>query len=361
MERVRIRTGGAAYSVFIEPGLLDRVGEHVLDLFGPVPVVVVTDKTVGPLHGAAVKRSLRRAGIRVRSWLEVPPGERTKSWPRTRRLLDALVEAKIDRYTPILALGGGVIGDLVGFAASTFMRGIPLVHIPTTVLAQVDSSVGGKTGINFGGAKNLVGTFYQPRIVLCDPTVLSTLSPRDFRAGLAEAVKIGVTLRPDLLTRMETDRLGILSRDPKLMATVVAACLEAKGDLVGRDETDEDVRAILNYGHTLGHALEASAWGRWRHGEAVAIGMNAAAWIGETLSVTEKGVRTRQNELLTGLGLKVTETNADKRAIARNLKLDKKLRGKRNRFVLTLKIGGASVWPHISNKLLRDAVRFVTS
>jgi 3-dehydroquinate synthase len=361
VETVRIRAGGSVYPVLIGEGLLDGVGERVRHDLKATAAVVVTDRTVGPLHGPALRRSLRRGGLRVAAWIEVSPGERAKSWMRARDLLDALAAAKADRSTPVLALGGGVVGDLAGFAASLYMRGLPVVQVPTTVLAQVDSAVGGKTGINFAGAKNLVGTFHQPRLVVCDPAVLATLPDRDYRAGLAEAVKIGVTLRPDLMALLEDEGAALRDRNPGLLARVAAACLKAKGDLVGRDEKDADVRAILNYGHTIGHALEASAWGRWRHGEAVAVGMNAAAWIGESLGVTPAEVRTRQNALLLGLGLKVTEPGADKRAIARNIKLDKKVRGKNHRVVLTLQIGGASVWPHISGKLLRDAVRFIAS
>ena len=361
METLRIRAGGTTTPVVIGAGLLEAAGELVRDHLGAPTAAVVTDRTVGRLHGPALRRSLRAAGIRTAAWLEVAPGERSKSWPRTRALLDALAGARADRGTPVLALGGGMVGDLAGFAASLYMRGIPVVQIPTTVLAQVDSAVGGKTGINHVGVKNLVGTFHQPRLVVCDPAVLATLSDRDYRAGLAEAVKIGVTLRPDLLAVLENEASGLRDRDPRLLARVAAACLGAKGDLVGRDEKDEDVRAILNYGHTIGHALEASAWGRWRHGEAVAVGMNAAAWMGETLGVTSPEVRPRQNALLAGLGLKVTAPGADKRSIGRNLKLDKKVRGSSHRVVLTLQIGGASVWPRISRQLLRDAVRFIAS
>jgi 3-dehydroquinate synthase len=347
--------------VVVATGGLETAGDRIRDRSDTAGVAVVTDRHVGPLHGRCLRRSLRRAGIGVRAWIEVAPGERSKSWTRARALFEAFLAAGMNRGVPVLALGGGVVGDLAAFVASTFMRGLPVVHLPTTVTAQVDSCVGGKTGINYAGAKNLIGTFHQPELVICDPAVLETLPDRDYRAGMAEAVKVAVTLRPDLMEWMERGRRELRDRDPSLLERVVAACLEAKGDLVGRDERDRDVRAILNYGHTLGHALEASVRPRPRHGEAVAVGMNAAAWMGERMGVTEKGVRSRQNALLAALGLKVTRPGADKTSIARNLKLDKKLRGNKNRVVLTLKIGGATVWPHISRKLLRDAVRFVTS
>jgi 3-dehydroquinate synthase len=174
-------------------------------------------------------------------------------------------------------------------------------------------------------------------------------------------VKIGVTLRPDLLALLEADLPAVLERRPEVLIPVVATCVEAKGEVVSRDERDEDVRGILNYGHTIGHALEAQGKGRYRHGEAVAIGMAGAAWIGEQMQVTLPEVPRRQNALLEGLGLKLTAPGADKKAVARNLRLDKKVRAKNIRFVLTLQIGGASVWPHIPERLLRDAVRWVTS
>jgi 3-dehydroquinate synthase len=205
-----------------------------------------------------------------------------------------------------------------------------------------------------------VGTFHQPAAVLADPQTLGTLSPRDYRAGLAEAVKIGVTLRPDLMQAMEAGIDRLRGRDPALLERVVTACVEAKGEVVSRDEKERDVRAILNYGHTIGHALEAESRGRLRHGEAVAIGMRAAAWIGESLGVTLAEVPIRQNALLEALDLKLSRPGADKGLIGRKLRLDKKVRDGKARFVLTLQIGGASVWPQIPHSLLREAVRRVT-
>jgi 3-dehydroquinate synthetase len=206
-----------------------------------------------------------------------------------------------------------------------------------------------------------VGTFHQPSVVVSDPALLATLSPRDYRSGLAEAVKIGVTLRPDLMETLERETPAVLARDPEVLAAVVRDCVETKGEVVGRDERDEHVRAILNYGHTIGHALEAESLGRLRHGEAVAMGMNAAAWVGERLGVTDPEVSTRQNGLLLRLGLKLSRPGADKGVIARKLKLDKKVRDSRTRFVLTLQIGGASVWPRIPEELLKGGIAAATA
>jgi len=358
---IRIRVGSRPYPVLLGEGLLARAGDLIRERLGVSDVVVVADRRVAGLHGRALRRSLRGAGLGLRLWIDLPPGERAKTLTGARRLYRAFADARLDGSTPVVVLGGGAAGDAAGFAASTYRRGVPVVHVPTSVVAQVDSSVGGKTGVNFASVKNLIGTFHQPCLVLSDPGLLATLPERDYRAGLAEAVKIGVTLRPDLLAFLEGEIAAVLERRSEPLVRVVAACVEAKGEVVGRDERDENVRGILNYGHTLGHALEAEARGRLRHGEAVAIGMAAAARIGERMGVTLPEVGARQNALLEGLGLKLRARGADKKAVARNLRLDKKVRARNIRFVLTLQIGGASVWPHIPERLLRDAVRWITS
>lgn len=361
MNRLDLRIGGRACPVLVGEGLSGRLGALLRDHLGAERVVMAVDRAVASLHGRRLRAAFRGSGVRVQSWIEIPRGEGAKSLTRVRALYRSFLEAGADRWTPVVAVGGGVTGDVVGYAASTFMRGMPVVQVPTTVLAQVDSSVGGKTGVNLDRVKNLVGSFHQPSLVVSDPSFLATLAPRDYRAGLVEAVKVAVTLRPELLRRMETGLDALERRDPEFLAGLVADCVGAKGELVARDERDEDVRGILNYGHTVGHALEAARLGRLRHGEAVAVGMAAAAWVGERLGVASPEVGRRQAELLTRLGLKLSAPDADKKVIARNLKLDKKVRARQNRFVLTLEIGGASVWPHISDRVLKDAVRVVTS
>jgi 3-dehydroquinate synthase len=355
-EVVRVAVGETTYPVHVGAGALAGAGALVAERLEADRAVVIADRRVDELHGRALRRSLRGGGVKPAAWLTIPPGERSKSLASARRLYDALIEAGVDRWTPVIALGGGVAGDLAGYVASTFLRGMPLVQIPTTVVAQVDSAVGGKTAVNHAGTKNLIGTFHQPSLVVADPDLLATLTPRDYRAGLAEVVKIAVTLRPDLMERLEAEESALAERSPELLTAAVRACVEAKAEVVSRDERDRDVRSILNYGHTVGHALEAEARGRLRHGEAVAVGMNAAAWVGETIGVTPPEVRRRQNALLERIGLRLSVSGADKRVIARKLKLDKKVRSQRTRFVLTLQMGGASVWPHIPGKILRRAV-----
>ncbi|HET9235054.1 MAG TPA: 3-dehydroquinate synthase, partial [Candidatus Eisenbacteria bacterium] len=358
---VDVRSTARTYPVLIASGLRSDAGQVLRARLGTRGVLVVSDRTVTARHGARLRQTLRQAGIQIRHWSALPPGERSKTLSTVRGLYREWIKAGADRATVVLAFGGGVVGDVAGFAASTLFRGLPTVHVPTTVISQVDSAVGGKTGVNFEHAKNLIGTFHPPELVLIDPSLLDTLSERDFRAGWVEAVKMGVTLRRDLFERLERDHASVLRREPALLRDLVSLCVEAKSDVVSRDERDEDVRAILNYGHTVGHAVEAAYRGRLRHGEAVAVGMNAAAWLGEELGLSVGNVRERQNRLLGALGLKLVLPDADKSLVSRNLKLDKKVREKKTRFVLTLQVGSASVWPHISGRLLRTAVRVVTS
>jgi len=361
LHQVDVRSSARTYPVLIGSGILKNAGELIQSRVHAKRVLVVSDANVTRRHGTTLKQSLAKAGLSVERWTSLPPGERSKTLAVARTLYEAWIQAGADRGSVVVAFGGGVVGDVAGFAASTFLRGVPIVHVPTTVISQVDSAVGGKTGVNFEQAKNLIGTFHPPSLVIMDPALFATLSDRDFRAGWVEAVKMGITLRRDLFELLERRIETVLARDPKLLEELVAICVEAKSEIVGRDERDEDVRAILNYGHTVGHAVEGASGGRLRHGEAVAVGMNAAAWLGEELGVSAGGVRERQNRCLVALGLKLVLPGADKGVIARNLKLDKKVRDKKIRFVLTLQIGSASVWPHISSRLLRTAVTVVTS
>jgi len=358
--QVDVRSSARTYPVLIASGLLKNTGEHIRSRVHAHSVLVVSDRNVTRLYGTKLKTALTGAGLKIARWTTLPPGENTKTLATARGLYQEWIKAGANRGSVVVAFGGGVIGDVAGFAASTFMRGVSIVHVPTTVISQVDSAVGGKTGVNFDHAKNVIGTFHPPHLVLMDPTLFSTLSDRDFRAGWVEAVKMGITLRRELFETMEKRTDRILERDSKLMEELVDISVETKSDIVSRDERDEDVRAILNYGHTVGHAIEGAYQGRIRHGEAVAVGMNAAAWLGEELGVSTGEVRQRQNRCLQALGLKLAFPGADKGVIARNLKLDKKVRDEKIRVVLTLQVGSASVWPHISSRLLRTAVKMVT-
>jgi 3-dehydroquinate synthase len=303
---------------------------------------VVTDRNARP-HANVVLESLRRAGWTCGA-TELEPGETTKSIAHLSRVWDALIAAKADRRTVLIAVGGGVVGDLAGFAAATYVRGIPFVQVPTTLLSNVDSSVGGKTGINHPSAKNMLGAFYQPVGVLIDTAALDTLPAREFAAGLAEVVKYGVIQDADFFAFLE-ERVDLIQRrDPGILRQVIARCCRLKADVVERDEFERTgLRAILNYGHTFGHAFEALAgYGQLLHGEAVAIGMLSASRLAERLGWIDAGTTRRQRSLLSAFGLPtrlpVPWPHTPEEVLDR-MRLDKKSVGGHLRFVLPRRIG----------------------
>ena len=274
---------GRSYAVHFEP--LATVPGHLRDV-GLVPgrALVVTDETVGGLYLDAVAGALRADGWRVEA-TAVPAGEGSKSLGPYGDLLDWALGHQIDRGTPLLALGGGVVGDLGGFAAATLLRGLPLVHLPTTTIAQVDSAIGGKTGVNHAAGKNLVGAFHQPRLVLADPATLRTLPDREFRSGLAEAVKHGLIADAALADRLAAEWDAVVGREPGAVAALVRDAAAVKAHVVAADEFEAGARATLNFGHTFGHALEREAgYGALTHGEAVALGMRAALYLSASLA-----------------------------------------------------------------------------
>lgn len=274
---LNVDLGERSYPIHIGSGLLARAG-----LFEPVvkgrTVMICTNTTVGPLYADRVAQTLREAGARSVLTVTLPDGEEYKDWPTLQRVFDALLQHHCDRKTVLLALGGGVIGDMGGFAASAFMRGIPFIQVPTTLLSQVDSSVGGKTGINHPLGKNMIGAFYQPQLVITDIATLNTLPDRELSCGLAEIIKHGAIADTAYLNQVEQHMPALLARDPELLALVVKRSCEIKADVVSKDEKEGGLRAILNFGHTFGHAIEAGmGYGQWYHGEAVGCGMVIAA------------------------------------------------------------------------------------
>jgi 3-dehydroquinate synthase len=307
-------------------------------------VVLVTDPHAQP-HAERMAEELQRAGHALRTAL-VPAGEASKCLAQVERLYGVLAEWTADRATVVLAVGGGVIGDLAGFVAATYNRGLPLVMVPTTLLAMVDSSVGGKVGINLSAGKNLVGAFHQPLGVWIDPQTLNTLPDREYRSGLAEVVKYGVALEADFLTWIEQHAAAILARAPTTIAQMVARSCRIKANIVEQDEREETgVRAVLNYGHTFGHAFEAvGGYGAWLHGEAVAAGMTCAARLAERLGRIGPELCVRQTVLLTHFGLPTqvptVGTAAEWLAVMRR---DKKNAGGRLRFILPTRIGHAEL------------------
>lgn len=298
----RIRTGRGAYPVRVRPGLVDELGREVAALRSEGRVAVISDATVAGLHGGRALEALRREGLDAQL-LTFPPGERWKTRESWVALTDAMLARGLDRDTLVLALGGGVTGDLAGFVAATYLRGVPVVQVPTTLVAMVDASVGGKTGVDVPAGKNLVGAFHPPLAVLVDPQVIGTL-PREERArGLAEVVKHGAVRSRAYLEVTARAASRILDGEPDGVEAVVRGSVELKAQVVEEDEREGGVRRILNFGHTLGHALEASTGFALSHGEAVAVGMVLEARLGELLGITEPGTASTLREVLETLEL----------------------------------------------------------
>ena len=273
---IDVSTPSRAYSVAIQDGALDRIGALLDERGIPGRRFVVSSPLVWRLHGASVGRSVDLSTSAAP--ILVPDGERFKHLGTVSRIYDALVQAKADRGSALIAVGGGVMGDMAGFAAATFLRGIALVHVPTTLLAQVDSAIGGKVGVNHALGKNLIGAFHQPHAVIADPGVLGTLPRREFRAGLYEVIKYGVTSSATLFDRIVKDRRALFARTAETLTSIIAESCRIKASVVSADERESGARMILNFGHTAGHALEASTKYRlYRHGEAVSYGMLVAA------------------------------------------------------------------------------------
>ena len=302
---------------------------------------VITDGNVAPLYSKIICASLEKAGFST-SLIVVPAGEKSKAIRTVERCYHQLAEQRLERKSFVVALGGGVVGDLAGFVAATYLRGIPFVQVPTTLLAQVDSSVGGKVGVNLPAGKNLVGAFHQPRLVLCDLDSLASLPDREYRAGLAEVIKYGIIYDAPFFKQLERSIGALNSRDGRVLAKVIARCCEIKADVVSQDETESGLRAILNFGHTIGHGLEAiSKYGKYLHGEAISIGMVAAADLSRrSMSLGEQD-RNRIERILAQAGLptRVQLKATEESRLLRAMQLDKKVSEGVIRFVLARRIG----------------------
>ncbi|WP_342449546.1 3-dehydroquinate synthase [Falsiroseomonas frigidaquae] len=364
--RLKVRLAERSYDILVGEGLLARAGALVAPVLPARRVVVVTDSSVAPLHLPTLLDGLEAAGIAVVGTVEVPPGEASKSFAQLERVVEATLAAGADRRTAVLALGGGVVGDLAGFAAAVALRGLPFIQIPTTLLAQVDSSVGGKTGINLGLGKNLVGAFHQPLLVLADTGVLATLPPRELRAGYAEVAKHGLLQGP-LWDWCEAEGARAVAGDPAALAHAVLESCRLKAGVVAADEREESVeggRALLNLGHTFGHAFEAECGygGTLLHGEAVAVGLGLAASLSARLGFCSQELPGRVISHLQACGLPARIADlprgfSTERLMAR-MRKDKKVRDGAMRFVLLRGPGDAfttaEVPPAAVEALLRD-------
>lgn len=340
--RVSVDLGARSYEILIGNGLLD---DSLVWNDGPArgDALIVTNPTVGALYLDRLKRGLASRHARVHS-VELPDGEAHKHWATLNLVFDALLQAGCDRQTTVYALGGGVVGDISGFAAASFMRGVRYVQVPTTLLAQVDSSVGGKTAINHPLGKNLIGAFHQPQRVVCDLSVLATLPDRELRAGLAEVVKYGPIADWAFFEWIEQEWTALLARDPGALAHAVRRSCEIKAAIVARDEREADVRAVLNFGHTFGHAIEAGlGFGHWLHGEAVAAGMVLGAALSVKLELVDGAVEDRLTALLARLGLTTRPPALGAERYLSLMRLDKKALGREIRFVVLSGRGRAAL------------------
>jgi 3-dehydroquinate synthase len=339
---IPVLLGSRSYRILIGHGLLRALGDRCAELPLTRRAMVVTNPAVNRLYGRAVSTSLRRAGFHT-SVLEVPGGEREKSLSQTARLYRAFLRHRMDRRSAVVALGGGVIGDLAGYAAATYLRGLPLIQVPTTLLAQVDSSVGGKVAVNLPEGKNLIGAFHQPSLVMADIGTLRSLPSRELRAGLAEVVKYGMIADPELFDYIDANLDAILRVEEEALAFLVARSCTIKAKVIEQDEREEGVRAILNFGHTVGHALEAAGgYRRLLHGEAISIGMVVATKLSVMRGLCGEEDLHRLRSLLARMGLP-TSTRHNRRTLIKTIGYDKKVKNNIIYFVLTKGIGHVTV------------------
>lgn len=355
MKTVHVELGNRSYDILIGSGLLSQIGKRTADLVKGRQAAVVTDSQVGPLYAAMVENSLRQAGFRVQV-ITIPCGESSKSWAMAEEILTILLKEQFHRDSSIIALGGGVVGDLAGFAASIYQRGINFFQVPTSLLAQVDSSVGGKVAVNHALGKNMIGSFYQPKAVWIDLDALQTLEERHWKNGLAEVIKYGVISSMPLFTFLSKEREAILARKPETVAEVIALCCRLKAEVVALDETEKGVRAQLNYGHTIGHGLEiASHYTGYLHGEAVAVGMALAAEYASAKGICNAETALAICQQLSAYGLPVAlEKELSVEAVLNGMALDKKIQDGQWVFILPEAIGRVQTVKGVSQTDIRQ-------
>jgi 3-dehydroquinate synthase len=356
--RVHIALGARGYHIVIGRGLLSDPARWPALPLGKA-AVIVTNTTVRPLHVAALEAALQRQGRRALV-VELPDGETHKTWDSVDAIVTRMLEAALDRKAIVFALGGGVVGDVAGFAAACYMRGVPCVQVPTTLLAQVDSSVGGKTAINHALGKNMVGVFHQPSAVLCDLATLDTLPDREFRAGLAEVIKYGPIADLAFLDWLEANIDALVARDPAALRHAVRRSCEIKADIVARDEREADLRAILNFGHTFGHAIESQTGYAWLHGEAVAAGMVLALSLSARMHLVPQAFADRVRRLIVRAGLPVRAPSMPWAAWQAWMRVDKKADDGSIRYVL-IDGPGSAVMRAVDDATVRAVVEAHTA
>jgi len=353
MESLRLELGSRSYPIHLGAGIIGDAALYAPYLGGG-SVAVVTNEVVAPLYLAKLRQALPQARI---TDIVVPDGEQAKGWQTLERVFEALLKARLGRDGLIIALGGGVVGDLAGFAAAVFQRGVSYVQVPTTLLAQVDSSVGGKTAINHALGKNMIGAFHQPRAVIADVAALDTLPERELRAGLAEVIKHGFALDAALVEWLEANIEKLLQREKQALVHAVRRSCELKARIVAEDERETGARALLNFGHTFGHAIETgTGYGEWLHGEAVAAGMVMAAELSQLMGHLNKTEVTRLRALLGRAGLPVTGPALAPERLLELMAVDKKAAKGRTRFVVLEAVGRAALRSDVDERLVRQAV-----
>lgn len=355
MQSLRVALGDRAYDIHIGTGLLNDVG-LILPFLKKAGVAIVTNETVAPLYLERLAGGLRNAGVAVTE-IVLPDGEAYKDWSTLNRVFDVLLERHAERSTTLIALGGGVIGDLTGFAAACYQRGVPFIQVPTTLLSQVDSSVGGKTAINHPRGKNMIGAFYQPRLVLADLDTLDTLPDRELAAGLAEVIKYGLIRDAEFLAWLEANMTLLLARDKTALAYAVHRSCEHKAEVVAADEKEAGERALLNLGHTFGHAIETGlGYGAWLHGEAVAVGTLMAAELSARLGWLDRAAVERVEALFRIAGLPVRGPDLGGDRYLELMSHDKKVQDGRLRLVLLAQLGRAVLTDQAAEADIRAAI-----
>jgi 3-dehydroquinate synthase len=363
MRKIEVRLSNSSYEIRIGPGLIMQTGHWLKELGFSDKLVIISDTMVKSLYGDVLRQSLISEGFDT-SLLEIPEGEEQKSLQTASRLYNELSDLYAERTTPILALGGGVIGDLSGFVAATYLRGMPLVQMPTTLLAQVDSSIGGKVAVNHGQLKNKIGTFYQPSLVVSDITALRSLSIREFSNGLAEAIKSAVVWDREFFAYLEENLEKIKLREAginpaptdKALEEVVFKSAKIKVEIVEKDERDSGLRNILNYGHTIGHAIETVSGFKVGHGEAIAVGMLAAARISNKMGIVDKSELMRLESVVERAGLPIGMPGLKVEEIIQTIRHDKKTLKGRTRFVLPKAIGDVFITDEVSPSLIESVL-----
>lgn len=356
MKDIFVDLGKDSYSIIIDRGILGQVGTLISKVISPGKVIIVTDKIVEPLYGNVVLNSLSECKFDVKL-VSLEPGEEQKSMAMAEVLFESLFDHEMDRKSLIVALGGGVLGDLTGFVASTFMRGIPFIQIPTTLLAQVDSSIGGKVAVNHPRGKNMIGCFYQPKAVFIDTDTLRTLPKAEITAGMVEVIKYGMIKDAAFFEYIEKHLPEILELEPAVLEVIIYNSCKVKTHVVEFDEKEEGLRAILNYGHTIGHALEAlTSYKKYRHGDAVAMGMICASKIAMEMNLADESVLKRQESLFVKLGLSLKDTELNPDDIVSILYQDKKTIGGKLRFVLPTDIGTVVINDKVNEETILKAL-----